>query len=42
MSDLSHIGEREKLKPKAGNEPHWQRLRQGASRTADRIDPRLG
>jgi hypothetical protein len=23
------IGEREKLKPRAGDEPHWQRLRQG-------------
>lgn len=29
MPDLSRIGEREKLKPKAGDEPHWQRLRQG-------------
>lgn len=29
MADLSRIGEREKLKPKAGDEPHWQRLRQG-------------
>ena len=29
MTDLSRIGEREKLKPKAGDEPHWQRLRQG-------------
>ena len=28
MPDLSRIGEREKLKPKAGDEPHWQRLRQ--------------
>lgn len=27
MPDLSRIGEREKLKP--GDEPHWQRLRQG-------------
>lgn len=29
MPDLSRIGEREKLKPKAGDEPHWHRLRQG-------------
>ena len=29
MPDLSRIGEREKLKLKAGDEPHWQRLRQG-------------
>jgi len=29
MPDLSRIGEREKLKSKAGDEPHWQRLRQG-------------
>jgi integrase len=29
MPDLSRIGAREKLKPKAGDEPHWQRLRQG-------------
>ncbi len=29
MPDLSRIGERDKLKPKAGDEPHWQRLRQG-------------
>lgn len=29
MPDLSRIGERQKLKPKAGDEPHWQRLRQG-------------
>lgn len=29
MPDLSRIGDREKLKPKAGDEPHWQRLRQG-------------
>ena len=29
MPDLSRIGEREKLKTKAGDEPHWQRLRQG-------------
>ena len=29
MANLSRIGEREKLKPKAGDEPHWQRLRQG-------------
>jgi len=29
MPDLSRIKEREKLKPKKGDEPHWQRLRQG-------------
>lgn len=29
MPDLSRIKEREKLKPKTGDEPHWQRLRQG-------------
>jgi integrase len=29
MPDLSRIKEREKLKPKNGDEPHWQRLRQG-------------
>lgn len=29
MPDLSRIGEREKLKIKPGDEPHWQRLRQG-------------
>ena len=29
MADLSRIGEREKLKSKKGDEPHWQRLRQG-------------
>ena len=29
MPDLSRIGEREKLKTKPGDEPHWQRLRQG-------------
>lgn len=29
MTDLSRIGEREKLKPRSGNEPHWHRLRQG-------------
>ena len=29
MPDLSRIGDREKLKPRAGDEPHWQRLRQG-------------
>lgn len=29
MPDLSRIGERDKLKSKAGDEPHWQRLRQG-------------
>lgn len=29
MADLSRIGERQKLKPRSGSEPHWQRLRQG-------------
>ena len=29
IPDLSSIGDREKLKPKAGDEPHWHRLRQG-------------
>ncbi|MEO9824584.1 MAG: hypothetical protein ABJF50_09240, partial [Paracoccaceae bacterium] len=29
MPDLSRIGDREKLKPRAGDEPHWHRLRQG-------------
>jgi len=29
MVDLSRIGGRERLKPKAGDEPHWQRIRQG-------------
>lgn len=29
MADLSKIGEREKLKPKSGDEPHWHRLRAG-------------
>ena len=29
MADLSRIGERDKLKPRAGDEPHWQRLRSG-------------
>lgn len=29
LPDLSRIKEREKVKPKAGDEPHWQRLRQG-------------
>lgn len=29
MPDLSRIKEREKLKSKPGDEPHWQRLRQG-------------
>lgn len=29
MADLSKVGERSKLKPKAGDEPHWQRLRVG-------------
>lgn len=29
MPDLSRIGERDKLKGKPGDEPHWHRLRQG-------------
>jgi len=29
MVDLSKIGERERLRAKAGDEPHWQRLRAG-------------
>lgn len=29
MPDLSRIGEHQKLKSKAGDEPHWHRLRQG-------------
>jgi hypothetical protein len=29
MPDLSRIKERESLKPRKGDEPHWQRLRQG-------------
>ena len=29
MPDLSRIGERDKLKPRPGDEPYWQRLRQG-------------
>lgn len=29
MADLSKIGERDKLKPRAGDEPHWQRLKAG-------------
>lgn len=29
MADLSRIGDRDRLKPKAGDEPHWQRLRAG-------------
>ena len=29
MPDLSRIVAREKLKPRSGDEPHWQRLRQG-------------
>lgn len=29
MVDLSRIGERDRLKPRRGDEPHWQRLRQG-------------
>lgn len=29
MTDLSRIGDRDKLKPRKGDEPHWQRLRAG-------------
>lgn len=29
MADLSKIGERDRLKPRPGDEPHWQRLRFG-------------
>lgn len=29
MTDLSRIGDREKLKARKGDEPHWQRLRHG-------------
>lgn len=29
MVDLSRIGNRERLKPRAGDEPHWHRLRAG-------------
>lgn len=29
MPDLSKIGERDRLKPRPGKEPHWQRLRAG-------------
>jgi len=29
MPDLSRIGDRDRLKPRSGDEPHWQRLRQG-------------
>ena len=29
MADLSKIGERDRLKSKAGDEPHWHRLRAG-------------
>lgn len=29
MADLSRVGERSKLKPNPGKQPHWQRLRQG-------------
>ena len=29
MPDLSRIGERERLKPKKGDEPHWQRITSG-------------
>lgn len=30
MTDLSKIGERDRLKPRKGDEPHWQRLRAGS------------
>lgn len=30
MADLSRIGERARLKPRAGDEPHWHRLRAGS------------
>lgn len=30
MTDLSRIGDRENLKPRKGDEPHWQRLRSGS------------
>lgn len=30
MADLSKIGERDRLKPRTGDEPHWQRLRAGS------------
>lgn len=30
MPDLSKIGQRERLRPKAGDEPHWLRLRAGS------------
>jgi len=29
VPDLSKVGERERLKPRLGDEPHWQRLRPG-------------
>lgn len=29
MADLSRIGERDRLKPRKGDEPHWQRIRHG-------------
>lgn len=29
MVDLGIIGERERLKPKKGDEPHWQRITNG-------------
>lgn len=29
MTDLSRIGDRDRLKPQRGDEPHWQRLRAG-------------
>ncbi len=30
MTDLSKIGVRQRLKPRVGDEPHWQRLRAGS------------
>lgn len=30
MTDLSRIGDRDKLRPRKGDEPHWQRLRHGS------------
>ena len=29
MADLSKVGERERLRPRRGDEPHWHRLRSG-------------
>jgi integrase len=40
MPDLSKIGERERLKPRPGDEPHWQRL--GAGRFVGFRPPQLG